>query len=121
MEQVHIMMFVCGSEYGLKIMHFLKALLFHRSTHIHFHFVADKDARPVLKQECVPMTARLQDMIASDPTCIVRWQKLRQLGGVGSGVPFHWHFCNSVFKTASSARPHSFRCSNSFACVKRSR
>eukprot|EP01043_Picozoa_sp_COSAG02_P008857 COSAG02_NODE_291_length_25510_cov_9.433828_3_plen_84_part_00 len=47
------MMFVCGSEYGLKIMHFLKALLFHRSTHIHFHFVADKDARPVLKQECV--------------------------------------------------------------------
>ena len=64
-ERVHIMMFVCGASYGLKIMHFLKALLFHRSAHIHFHFVADKEARPVLKAE---------------------WQKLRQPGGVGSGV-----------------------------------
>jgi hypothetical protein len=44
-ERVHIMMFVCGSDYGLKIIHFIKALLFHRSTHIHFHFVADKEAR----------------------------------------------------------------------------
>lgn len=89
MEQVHVMMFVCGSEYGLKIMHFLKALLFHRSTHIHFHFVADKDARPVLKQECVLLMAgRFQlRLTLTQLVAVRRWQKLRQPGGVGSGVP----------------------------------
>ena len=64
-ERVHVMMFVCGASYAPKIVHFLKALLFHRSTHVHFHFVADKEARPALKKE---------------------WQKLRTGGGLGSGV-----------------------------------
>ncbi len=57
-QVVHVMMFVCGAEYGLKILHFLKALLFHRSTHVHIHFVADKEARPVLKQEWQKAEAR---------------------------------------------------------------
>jgi hypothetical protein len=49
--RVHIMMFVCGETYAPKIMHFLKALLFHRSTHLHFHFVGDADGLKALKKE----------------------------------------------------------------------
>ena len=40
---------MCGDSYAAKIVPFLKALLFHRSTHLHFHFVVDSAAMPALK------------------------------------------------------------------------
>lgn len=79
-ELVHVMMFVCGAEYGLKILHFLKALLFHRSTHVHFHFVADQEARPVLKQ--VRASARSEEKpLAVAPSCHCSGSMLRHRCG----------------------------------------
>jgi hypothetical protein len=111
MEQVHVMMFVCGSEYGLKIMHFLKALLFHRSTHIHFHFVADKDARPVLKQECVLTGRTLPNAVYSKPTrgsaqvaeaSAAGWRRFRGNYSLARATDHHLSCKDGTFRTVVS-------------------